>query len=695
MKHVFRILVLAVILVAGLTVSAQTVQVIVTQKTPTLPTTTTNYLDDPFRYFNVQLNVTGAGSEGLEVFYDLDFSVSTNSSFYFHTKPGSIPAEPIHLDNGPNFMKRDEMLKQLRNKRLETSLFTNPVNAQKMPEGTYQLCLDVYLWSDRNNPARVPISYGTCPTFDLCYSGSAPELVSPLAGAQMALNGAMVVTPVRKVNFFWSPVISNCSNNTRFKYQLKVVQVLDGQNYNDAIKYNPTIFSTEVRNNTHVVFDTLRDIKVPMERGALYVAQVRAERINASKATDAFIIANDGNSQPMPFYWGFPKGPLDAISMNPTDRSSRGYGYYMENEDVGEEDIDAVNGLTQWIGGVEGTSDLETVIDEMKEQYLVEFIQDAATVASLTAAYPSERQYVPTPSRRYVESDGYYTVQMTDDLEVSFMPARHESLKNVSYTIELYDYVNGGIDSITSYEPLLSEKIEEVPASYNKMNSHELISRTLTGWGTELQAGNLYYLQLSSFFTVGYHEYSIADTSFYVNGLLAEHIYDTVARNFVEDELMYSNGVFFQWGDDPEVPDFTTPQWKAPVDRTSDDIYDPLSYVIPVSVPEVQNAKTFPVSWTPVKDVTPGDEVQYEVNVYELKPGQTLEEAVSSNEILVSRTVTNVNEIAEDDTKFFKVFSPHKTYVMMLTTNVYGDSDTFYHFENGNDALPIVFKIVK
>ena len=143
------------------------------------------------------------------------------------------------------------------------------------------------------------------------------------------------------------------------------------------------------------------------------------------------------------------------------------------------------------------------------------------------------------------------------------------------------------------------------------------------------------------------------------------------------------------------MPDFDAPQWKAPVDRTDDDIYDPLNYVIPVSVPEVQNAKTFPVSWVPVKDVTHGDEVQYEVNVYELKPGQTLEEAVSSNEILVSRTVTNVNEIAEDDTKFFKVFSPQKTYVMTLTTNVYGDSDTFYHFRNGNDALPIVFKIVK
>ena len=176
--------------------------------------------------------------------------------------------------------------------------------------------------------------------------------------------------------------------------------------------------------------------------------------------------------------------------------------------------------------------------------------------------------------------------------------------------------------------------------------------------------------------------------------MLAEHVHDTVSREFVEEELTYSNGVMFRWGDDPEAPDFTTPQWKAPVDRTGDDIYDPANYGLPASIPEIQKAKTFLVSWTPVKDVVKGDEVEYEVNVYELNSGQTLEEAVSKNEVLISRTVTDANEISEMDTDFFKVFSSKKTYVMTLSTNVYGGNGT-YHFENGNRALPIIFKIVK
>ena len=713
MKHFVRILVLAVTLVTGLmTVSGQTVQVLLTPKVAALPATAINYLNDPFRYFNVQFVVNGAGGEGLDIFFDMDLTVNT-SPLYVRTRPGSIPTQPIHVSEGVNIMRSDVLNPQVLI-RTETNFdYSDLLNAQQLPEGTYQLCLDIYLWSDRLNPARVPITIGPCPTFSICYSGSAPELVSPMAGAQMALNGAMVVIPNRKINFFWSPVISNCSGrNTRFKYKLKVVQVINGQNYQDAIKYNPTVLSTVVRNINYAVFDTLRDIKVQMERGALYVAQVEAEQIKTSSSEDNFIIANEGKSQPMPFFWGYDENAIGSEpenkpngflfipggakinSQNPLHR--RTYGYVVEDESEEGVESEGVAGLTVWEGGVEETPDLETVKDEIKEQYLAGFIQDAATVASLSSTYPDERKFVPTPKRQYVESDGYYTVPMTDDLEVSFMPARYKPLKNASYSIELYDYIeDADVDSITSVEPLFSEKIEELPESYNAMDSHEVVKRTLAGWGSELKQGNRYYLQLSGDYTINYWKYTIADTSFYVNEQLAEHIHDTVSREFVEEELENANGVFFQWGDNPKEKAFTTPQWKAPVDRTHDDIYDPTNYKLPLSVLEIQKAKSFSVSWAPVKNVARGDKVEYEVNVYELKADQTLEEAISQNDVLVSRTVTDANEIAENDAKFFKVFSAGKTYVMTLSTDVSGNSNTTYHFENGNKALPIVFKIVK
>ncbi|MBR5082242.1 MAG: hypothetical protein IKX35_07380 [Bacteroidales bacterium] len=721
MKHIIRILVLAVTLATGLmSASAQTVQVILISK-PALPSTAISYLEDPFsRYFNIQFIVNGVGSEGLDIFFDMNITVNTNPRLYVRTRPEMLPMQPIHVHEGVNLMSADALNTQVLMRTVTSYDYNNILDAQQLPEGTYTLCVDIYRWSDKDNPARESITIGPCPTFIICYSASAPELTAPMEGAQLALTGTQVLIPDQKIHFMWTPVISNCAGKSaNFDYELKVVKVTKGQNYRDAIRVNATVLSTMVKDKTFAVFDTLRDVKVVMEKGALYVAQVQAKQVQEQTRNgswERFNVANDGKSQPMPFYWGYaegenlmssqlgglvdpniyPNGILDENIDSPTESYKRRYGYSLEYEDGEEGDeSEGIEGLTIWDGGIEEVSELDNIQDEMKKQYLAGFIQDAAAVADLTEAYPDERQYVPTPKHRYVESDGYYTVPMTDDLEVSFMPTRHKSLKNVSYTIELYEYMEGGIDSITAYEPLFVEEIEEVPERYNKMDSHELISRTLAGWGEELEQGSLYYLQLSSYYTVDYWNYSISDTSFYVNEMLAEHIHDTVSREFVEEELEYANGVMFQWGDNPEAPEFTTPQWKAPVDRTSDDIYDPVNYALPTSVPEIQKAKTFPVSWTPVKNVTKGDKVEYEVNVYELKPDQTLEKAISSNEALVTRTITDANEISDNDKDFFKVFSPKKTYVMTLSTNVTGDSDTIYHFENGNKALPIVFKVVK
>ncbi len=673
MKHTIRILVLAAVLVTGLAkVSAQTVEVHLTQKVPALPATVISYVDDPFRYFNFQYNLHNAGSDGLDIFFDLNIT-NEEGSLFVRTRQGSIPREPIHLTGGGTHTLRiDDLEPQVVNRLISNIDPNKPVRAQQLPEGFYRFCVDVYRWSDRTNPDREPINtIATCPRFEICYSGSAPELVSPMAGAHMALNGSMVVEPARKLNFFWTPVISNCSGrrNTIFKYKLKVVKVVSGQNYQDAIKYNPTVFSVEVRNNNFAVLDTLRDIKVPMERGELYVAQVQAEAINTGRLDVPFVIANDGKSQPMPFFWGGDGGELGpGFDMDSPEK----YGYIVEDESEEGDVNEGVEGVTVWEGGVEEFSELETLSEEISGQQFVGF----------------------SPKRHYVESDGFYTVPVSDDLEVTFMPAKHESLKNVSYAIEVYDYIEGvEVDSLTSLEPLLREKIAKVPERYNKEDNKELISRTLAGWGNKLVPGNFYYLQLVSSFALDYWKYSVADTLFYVNDMLAEHVHDTVSRDLVEEAFDYPNGVFFRWGENPEAPDFTAPQWKAPVDRTGDDIFDPANYALPASVTEVKKG-TFSVSWTPFEEVAEGDEVQYEVNVYELEPDQTVEEAVVMNEALVTRTVSDAHAISGDDTEFFKVFSAGKTYVMTLSTDVSSDSNA-YHFKNGNAAMPVVFRVVK
>ena len=696
-----------VMFATGLTsVSAQEVQVLINKRFPTpLPATVTSYLDNPLYYFNVYFTLLN-GAENLQIYFDFNLTVDSNPEFYVRTNPNILPYAPITLTQGGNPLMNKDLLRDQIIGRTETNVdYSNPMNAQQLPEGNYKICVNVYRWQDRMLRTRELIG-SDCFEFVICYSGSAPELVSPMTGAQPSLNGAMVVPAERRINFFWSPAISNCAGSTiRFKYMLKVVKVMNGQSYEDAITRNPTVFSAEVRNNTYAVFDTLRDIKVHLEQGCLYVAQVQAEQLNAPGNNGNFKLANEGNSQLMPFYWGKADNLSNTVYTGTQDVShvpggaTGSYGGYVleeEEDDEEDEESEGIEGLTLWEGGAEEVSGLETIANEMKEQYLAGFIQDASTVSSLLASYPEEKQYVPVPKRRYVESDGYYTVPVTNDLEVSFMPVRHDELKNVSYTIELYDYVEGGLDSITAYEPLFVEEIPELPESQTKMDSHELISRTLTGWGAGLEKGYLYYLQLTSHFTLDYWDYVIADTNYYVNEMLAEHIHDTISREFFEGEqLQMSNGVFFQWGEDLDQPSFTAPQFTAPVDRSKDDIYDPKCMDMPATLPEVQLGNSFPITWTRLVGLESGDSVMYEVNVFELKKGQTVEEAIAENYAVVSRTLVGKTQISNRDFEFFDALKPKKTYVMTLNTSADGESGTYYHFENGSDALPIVFKLVK
>ena len=209
------------------TAKAQTVQVLLTQKVANLPSTATSYIDDPFRYFSVQLIVSGAGSAGIDTYVDFDFSLDGKGSFV-NTRPNSFPSQPLHLNEGANLLTPDMVRSQLSG-RTETHIdINNPLNSLQLQEGTYRLCVTPYYWNDRTNPNRSPISMigDGCASFNICYTGSAPELVSPLAGAQLGLNGYYILPATKKITFRWTGVISNCSGkNTRFRYNLRVVKV--------------------------------------------------------------------------------------------------------------------------------------------------------------------------------------------------------------------------------------------------------------------------------------------------------------------------------------------------------------------------------------------------------------------------------------------------------------------------------------
>ena len=132
MKRIIRILALTLALVTGLmSVSAQTVQVVLFPNSA-LPSTALSYLDDPLsRYFNIQFIVTGAGSDGLDIFFDMNMTVNTNPRLYVRTRPDVLPMQSIHVHEGVNLMSADALNTQVL-MRTETSYdYSNLLDAQQ------------------------------------------------------------------------------------------------------------------------------------------------------------------------------------------------------------------------------------------------------------------------------------------------------------------------------------------------------------------------------------------------------------------------------------------------------------------------------------------------------------------------------------------------------------------------------------
>lgn len=669
----------------------QSVQVIITQRVPNLPSTVTSYIDDPFRYFDIQLLVSGAGSGGVDVFLDFDFSINNGAddATYIRSRANSHPAAALHLNEGSNFLQRDAVLDQLRG-RLDYNIdVSNPLQSLYLTEGNYSLCITPYLWSERTNPNRTSIAIGNpCKSFDICYSGSAPELVSPLAGAQLGLNGMYVLTPARKLTFRWTSVISNCaSNNAKFKYQLKVVKVLPQQNYQDAIRLNPPVFSTEVRNNTFVVLDTLLDSKIKLERGALYVAQVQAEQILSGSNLEVMSISNNGKSQLSTFFWGEASEGYDNGGSGDTgDNNDNGPGVV----DNGDE-----NGHTTWSVNSRVIDNHDQLAALARDPYFVDWCHDSSTFITLFARFPKERNHVPQNSIKYSSKDGFCMLPDTVPMRVSFMPTRFDSLYSATYELDLFEYVNNLPSTIIrpAVKHMTLRLTDDVVM--NKSRAYDTIQVNLDEWKKSMQTGQRYYLRLHNVNQYAYSEFHIQDTTFYVNNIEAETTHDTVQVKRPLDAVVFNSGITFQWGIDSSLFDQVTPaQFTYPVDLSEADVADTNYNKLPTEIPTAVKTETFNVRWQKASGLVYGDTAVYTVTLKELKDKQTLEAGLK-NTALVSTQVRYKNFIDPEDTAFYNKMATGKRYILQISTSIDNVSETKYHYVGGKggSGLPIVFDL--
>ena len=247
MRGVAKVWLFVAVAFASLSVSAQQDVVVTVQKMRQyLPSTLTELIDRPNQYVSVTL--TNITNEQQKIY----LKMSLTSEY----APNGEPIEVHTQDNGtwrPSIVlapHETRVMNQIADfsehfsgHRLSTNATSDLMNLNRLPEGNYEFCMEAYRWAEQVLEDGDPMSR-SCVTFNVCYTGSAPEMITPImTAAGRAGEESNVVTPARILTLRWTGVITNCPQNSRFNYVVKIVKVPANTTPEYAISHAPVVFS--------------------------------------------------------------------------------------------------------------------------------------------------------------------------------------------------------------------------------------------------------------------------------------------------------------------------------------------------------------------------------------------------------------------------------------------------------------------
>ena len=160
---------------------AQDVIVTVTKVKQTLPPSVAEIIDHPNRVVSITLQNTTP--QQMKVYLKLSLTsdyAPEGVPLSLHTEDRSTRRPCITL--GPNEMRRLTNITDISDHfsgRLTTNVTENVMNIMRIPEGMYSMCLEVYPWRETVVDDGAPMSRD-CAQYTVCYSASAPELITPI-----------------------------------------------------------------------------------------------------------------------------------------------------------------------------------------------------------------------------------------------------------------------------------------------------------------------------------------------------------------------------------------------------------------------------------------------------------------------------------------------------------------------------------
>lgn len=446
------------------------------------------YYNNPMNYFSLVL--TPVDGRAHDIFLEMTLeSDATPTKIWTENKwVGTMPK--INIPSVGKKIGNTEFIQHFY-RRLNTNLSESfrGVSDLLLPEGTYHLCIKVHDYFD-----TAKVMGSSCMNFEICYSGTSPELTAPQLRASTT-GGYGLLIPTKKTNFSWTGVVSNCFEPNAFNYILKFVEVYPSQNVQEAIDLNPVKAALNCNKRTFYTFDYETNPYLKLDSGHVYVIQVQATPTDPNRAAN---LTNDGKSAYMTFVWCGPNK----------------HGVVRDVEEYKER-------TTYMGGGSNGDGEAMTGIKEKSNQ---EAVANAIVGAKIT---------MPEHSSVLNNTDGA--------LRVIAMPVQSDSVTKVNYTVRLYEFL--GDTAVTkSHQPLKTKVLKNVKGGLSMPIEME------HDWSADLERGKQYMVTVES---EAEYKYNI---TYHVKNITYLDNYPEIDRHdsivVFKDTKTLEDYSVFQWGED-------------------------------------------------------------------------------------------------------------------------------------------------
>lgn len=166
-----------------------------------------------------------------------------------------------------------------------------------LPEGEYEVQMTAYRWANPKLEVPVVVSnpVGGKAYFTVCYKAQAPQFLMPMTAGVLVGSGDVADLDALNPMFSWTaPVLACNAGATQYRYDFKVVEVLEKQSPAEAIEKNPVVYQAKSLTVPQCIIpQNILSSQFYLDR--TYAAQVVASSASGN-AMNYVMVENEGKS---------------------------------------------------------------------------------------------------------------------------------------------------------------------------------------------------------------------------------------------------------------------------------------------------------------------------------------------------------------------------------------------------------------